>query len=365
MAKRIRGDVVLGMGPEPVWTEDFNKTKLIDALNWYNYCYDQKKAKEFIVAYCKHQKFSKSDIQQVKSVPENRICIQVAWISRMLSQGMRPDTHTQKFFDDGLTEILSYTGTRSPIKQPAVKAPKISIQDRILDRAREEAGELEGIIDDFIMSNFKKKYDIEKYLRGKNLSAVVLHKICDMFVESSKDIADAIKGNDDQIVEAYSHIKKSELRKLNELYDGIVSASNKIAIESKPVRKKRRIKEKPITQIVSKVNYLTEYEELALKGLPVEKIVGASQVWVYNVKTKLLGVYDTNNAKGLTFKGTTLQNFDDKSSVGKRLRKPEVVIPELMSAGKIKLKKILPELKTKEQPLTGRFNSDTIVLKIS
>jgi len=365
MPKRLRNTTELGMGAEPVWVGEFSKMKLIDALNWYNYCYDQKKAKEFLVAYCRHIKSDKKALQQVKSVPENKINLQVAWISRMITQGMVPDETTQEFFDRGFSDILSYKGTRVAPVVVKKEVPKVSIQERILERAREEAGELEGIIDDFISSDFKKKYDIEKYLKSKNLSSVVLQRICDMFIEPSQEISEAIKGDDEQIKEAYSHFKKPQLRKLSELYDGIVSAANKIAIESKPARKKRRVKEKPIVQIVAKVKYLTEYPELNLTGLPVEKVVGASQVWTYNVKTKLLSVYNTDNAKGLTFKGTTLQNFDDKSSIGKRLRKPEVVIPELLSAGKIKLKKILPELKTKEQGLTGRFNSDTIVLKIS
>ena len=73
MAKRLRSDAVLGMGPEPIWVGEFNKTKLIDALNWYNYCYDQKKAKELIVSYCRHAKYDKKTIQHVKSIPDSRL----------------------------------------------------------------------------------------------------------------------------------------------------------------------------------------------------------------------------------------------------------------------------------------------------
>ena len=364
MAKRLRTKEVMGMGFEPTWNNDFSKSKLMDAFNFYNYCYDQKKAKDFLLEYCKHMKLTE-DAKRFKSLPESKVPSQVGWIARMIMLGMDPDDHTKSFFDENYAKLLTEKPHKQKVKVQASAAPKISIQDRILERARDEAGELEGFIDDLKSSDFKKKYDIEKYLKSKNLSSVVLQKICDMFVEPAREITAAVRGDDEQIKEAYSHLKKPQLRKLSELYDDIVSAANKIAIENKPKRKRRRIKEKPVTQIVAKVNYLTEHKDLNLTGLPVEKVVGASQVWTYNVKTKLLGVYNTDNARGLTFKGTTLQNFDPKSSIGKRLRKPEVVLPELLGAGKIKLKKILPELKTKEQPLTGRFNSDTIVLKIS
>jgi hypothetical protein len=361
MAKRLRSDAVLGMGPEPIWVGEFNKTKLIDALNWYNYCYDQKKAKELIVSYCRHAKYDKKTIQHVKSIPDSKIILQVAWISRMLILGMVPDENTQKFFDDGLEKMLTYKGIRAKV---VVKdTPKISVQDRILEKAREEAGEIEGLIDEYIASGCKLKYDLQKYFNGKNLSAVVLQRMCEMFIISSKEIAEAISGEDEQIKEAYSHFTKPQLKKLSEFYGDIVSTTNKTAIANKPTRKKRRVKEKPVTQIVSKVKFLEEHS--GFKCVPIEKVVGADQVWTYNIKTKMLSVYNSDNAKGLTFKGTTLKNFNTKSSVGKRLRKPEVIIPELMSAGKVKIKKILPQLTTKEQGLTGRFNCDTIVLKIT
>ena len=79
----------------------------------------------------------------------------------------------------------------------------------------------------------------------------------------------------------------------------------------------------------------------------------------------MLCVYNAENAKGLTFKGTTFQNYDTKTSIGKRLRKPEVTIPELMEAGKVKIKKILPDLSTKELQLTGRMNSDILILRVN
>jgi hypothetical protein len=364
MVRRVRTKEVLGMGFEPTWNQDFSKTRLMDALNFYNYCYDQKKAKDFLVDYCKHMKLT-DDAKKFKSLPESKVPLQVGWIARMLVMGMSPDDHTQSFFDDNYTKLLSEKARKQKVKVKVSTAPKISVQERILEKARDEAGEIEGMIDDFISSGFKKKYDFEKYFKAKNLSNVVLQRICEMFVDSSQEISEVLSGGDDQLKEAYSHFKKPQLRKLSQFYDTIVAASNKIAIENKPVRRKRRVKEKPISQIVSKVKYLDKYDELQLKGMPIEKVVGASQIWTYNIKTKLLSVYNTDNAKGLTFKGTTIQNYDKKTSIGKRLRKPDVIIPELLDAGKIKIKKILPELTTKEQTLTGRFNCDTIVLKIS
>jgi len=78
----------------------------------------------------------------------------------------------------------------------------------------------------------------------------------------------------------------------------------------------------------------------------------------------LLAVYNADNAKGITVKGSTLQNYNEQSSIGKRLRKPEIVLKDLLEAGKVKLKRILPDLTTKETVLTGRMNDDTLIVRI-
>ena len=105
-------------------------------------------------------------------------------------------------------------------------------------------------------------------------------------------------------------------------------------------------------------------EQGLLKSIPPEKVIGANQLWVYNTKTKVLAVYHSDNAKGFTVKGSTLQNFDEKLSIGKRLRKPEKTLPTVLESGKIKLRKIMEELTTMQLNLTGRINDDTILLRV-
>jgi hypothetical protein len=46
------------------------------------------------------------------------------------------------------------------------------------------------------------------------------------------------------------------------------------------------------------------------------------------------------------------------------LRKPEVTVKQVLDGGKIVLKKLLDGLTTKPAELTGRINSDTIVVRV-
>ena len=84
---------------------------------------------------------------------------------------------------------------------------------------------------------------------------------------------------------------------------------------------------------------------------------------VYNVKTRKLGCYHAEDAGGFSVKGTSLENFNESKSVHKKLRKPEVSLPELMKAGKVLLRNYMDSIRAVESALTGRLNADTILLR--
>lgn len=355
------------MGAEPTWSNqnsENEKGDLVKAFNWYGYNCTRKDAKEFAIDYLKKLNRSKEEVNTVRSLHESSIPIQFGWLSRMISLGFVPSDKTKKYFSTTYKSILSEVKQKAPVVIETAPTHTVSIQQRITEKANAEAGEIEGLVDDFILSKCKKEIDMEIYLKSRKLSSVVLKKICDTFVNRGSEINEVLTTKDPQLVEGYKNFTKPELRRLKDFLDSIVAAANKGSMDNKPVRKKRKTKEKPAVLLVTKVSYMPEFAELNLKSVLPEKIIGANQVWIYNTKTKLLGVYNSSNAKGLTIKGTTIQNFEETSSVGKRLRKPAESIKDVMEGGKIKLRKLLSELSTKESLLTGRLNSDTIILRV-
>ncbi len=352
-------------GIEPTWTnQQGTKSELMSALNWYNYFCTKKDAKTFVLEYMQMNSTSKDDVSYMSTIPDSEMNMQFGFIARMASLGYKPDEDTQKFFDQEMAEYLikGKFNRANKIVEKKETPQVVNIQDRINEKANEEVAELEGLVDDQIVSKFKNSIDIAKYLKSRNLSSVIAKRISDYFVDRSKQFENEI--NDSELREGYSNFTKPELKKLKDFFDGIVSESFRLMGENKPTRKRRKVKEKPATVLVSKMNYMQEFPELNLKSIQPEKIIGAMQVWTYNSKTKLLGVYNADNARGITVKGSSLQNFNAETSIGKRLRKPEVVLPDLIDAGKIRIKKILPELTTKESNLTGRMNSDTLIVRI-
>ena len=355
-------------GTEPSWTnqDEISNLKIaeIRALNWYNYFCDNKQAKTFVVEYMASIGRPKEEISLIVS-SDASIPVQLGWVARMMCMGYEPsDTFKNFFVKEFKTVIETAKKTKKPKATTVTStAPVVSIQDRIREKASEEVGEIEGLVDDFIAGGCKSPPDMQSYLKNRALSSVVQKRMCESFIKRSKEFEDAMNTSDADIKEAYSNFSKVQLRKIKEFYDAIVAETNRAA-ESKPTRKARKVKEKPASVIASKVQYMKDFAELNLKSVLPEKIIGANQVWLYNTKTKLLGMYNADNAKGLTIKGTTIQNFNTETSTGKRLRKPEVTVKQVLDGGKIVLKKLLDGLTTKPAELTGRINSDTIIVRV-
>ena len=364
--RKLVGNDSSVMGGEPTW-EDETQPSIVRAFNWYNYSFGRKDAKEFIIDYAKAVGRSKDEIALLRSVNEAKLQVQVGWLARMFLVGYKPDTRTKTFFADKYKELLADAkNVKQPVAEDVTSAqPVVSIQQRIRDKASEVAGDIEGMIDDFNLAGCKNPADLDNYFKSKKLSSVVMKRICEIFIPRSEHLAEVLAGQDKQLVEGYSNFTKVQIRKLKEFYDSIISAANKASVDNKPVRKTKAKKEKPASVVAAKVQYLPEFEELNLKSVAPVKVVGVMQAWVYNTKTKMLCVYNAENAKGLSFKGTTFLNYNKETSVGKRLRKPEVTIKDMMEAGKVKLKKVLTDLSTKELQLTGRMNSDTMILRVN
>jgi hypothetical protein len=94
------------------------------------------------------------------------------------------------------------------------------------------------------------------------------------------------------------------------------------------------------------------------------KIIGANQLWVYNVKTRKLGVYIAADAAGLSVKGSSIENYKYKESISKTLRKPKEILTRVLSGGKVVLRKVMDEINSKPAELNGRINGDSILLRV-
>jgi hypothetical protein len=218
----------------------------------------------------------------------------------------------------------------------------ISIQDRIAEKVSEIVGELEGSIDDYILSGFVKFQSPYGLMHSRIKGAHAL-KISEVFKHRRQEFAEPIDSKDTDLKEGYSNFTKTQLKKLVAFCDLIILDCNKISGESKNSRKPRKRKVKSIDQLTSKVLYCESNDEFKLKSELPKTIIGATQLWVFNV---------------------SMLNYSETKSVQKTLRKPEVILPEIIKGSKVFLRNVIDSVKAKESCLNGRLNRDTILLKV-
>ena len=158
---------------------------------------------------------------------------------------------------------------------------------------------------------------------------------------------------------------KKQITNLLSFYKEIEAACIMLLEEAKVTRKPRVKKVVPKDKIVEKLKYLKIFEPLKLVSVNPTDILGAKELWIYNIKTRKLGQYITDDMTGpLSIKGTTIVGFDAHKSIQKTIRKPEEKLKEFKSAGKITLRKFLADINATDTKLNGRINEEIILLKI-
>ena len=235
-------------------------------------------------------------------------------------------------------------------------------------------GNFEGFLDDMIDGDKTiKDFDPYKMMMSYQPEIKGPHAkiIKDEFDAQYQEALEVLEWKDEDLKEAYGHLDLKMRKAFVQYYETINTACDTIIKTKATTRKARKPKARSKEAIVKKLKYQVNDPQFALASLPPTDIVYANEVWVYNTKTRKIGVYKALNVDpknlqrsgtGIMVKGTTLQDFNEKESVQKTLRKPAEMLP-YFDAGKLKCKKSFEELTTTPTKMNGRFNEHTIILK--
>jgi hypothetical protein len=354
MSKSIDIKAILSNNKEPKFLGEVSQTELTQALSWFAQNRDSKDATKYATDYFK--KILKIPAPEaIKQQPST-----FGYICRLVSTGAILESKNRTWFESIIEEVKN-------AKQPATKIAKvanvISIQDHIKRKAGDCIGELEGQIDELITTKFSA--DVSPYGLMNTLEIKGAHTkfIIDYFKTRRAEYDEVLTTADPDVKEAYSNFTKVQLKKLIAYCDQVILDSMKLAGDAVKSRKPRKRKTKSAEQLAAKMNYAKDFAELKLVSIDPKTIIGANQLWVYNTKTRKLGVYIALDAAGLSIKGSTIQNFAESKSICKTIRVPTTRMNEVLNAGKVALRNILIDIRAAEGRLTGRINSDTILLR--
>jgi hypothetical protein len=377
----------IGKDLSPKWdnvaelsTDQFAKHFRI-SMEWYRLESSGKELKPKVINWMSGAGYSKADIAAFKKSKDNRCGTTMGAIAACLLKGM-PDVRadwnegrsTVAWLKEAIAKVL--VESKDDIDEeeeqakandkPAVYVP--SIQERLRESAIAMTAEIEDAIESFQEDPEAfdpKAFKMLNLLKAKGAKAAHTRIIKNFYESNLNELIEAASTKDEQLKEGYSHLSKAQLKKITAFYQEIVSACDMLGQEAKVNRKPRAKKSVPTEKLVAKMKYLKSNEQLKLVSVNATDIIGAKELWVYNIKTRKIGKYVADEYKDLGVKGTSITGYNENQSVQKTLRKPEEQLKEFKAAGKVALRKFLEDIKAVDIKLNGRINEDTILLKVA
>lgn len=348
-----------------------------NAMEYYRLESSVKELRPKVAEWMELNGYDKATIGEFRKLKDKRIPGTLCGVAACLVRGM-PEVH--EGFNNGKdTGTWLRNAIESAIKdgandedededaveeKPVVK--KETIQDRLAEKFAEAMGELEGQIDDYMTQGKDPK--VFQLLSAANIAVQYASKVADIIQPRIDELNEYIEGKDSQLNEAYKHLGKREVKAYIKMYETIINdamayKTSKIATRAKPKRKPV-----PPEKQVRGLKYLKEFAELGLKSINPTDILGMSELWVYNTKTRKLGrfvvpMHGDMAISTLGVKGSAIIGFDEINSTAKTLRKPAEKLAEFKTLGKPALRKFMSTIKSVEVKLKGRIGPDTILLR--
>ena len=364
----------------------------------------------FLYTWMKDNEYSKADIASVKKA---KLTPTTAIYARLLLDGC-PDYNEEhaKWWES----LPGTNGTMNPIsdflkrqiekfiaegsivveevkEEEKEKSKKYvpTIQERIRDQSQDMVEDIDEWLEGWIQDpgTFDPKgFDFKKHFAKLQPSQAHARKMKSFYEGVLSDYDDLermptagqLKKMDEkdadlwaQLKEGYAHLKKADIKKIRTAIEELMAALDFIIDQAKATRKPRKAKPKSADKLVEKLKYAKTDEKYKLASVNPADIIGASELWVFNVKTRKIGKYVAANpdptgnrrpGSGLQVKGTTIIGFDESASIQKTMRKPDEQLKDFKAAGKVKLRKFLDEINTTDTKLNGRCNPDTVLLKV-
>ena len=366
------------MGTEPKWdtekalkmdSDTFDHT-MRKSFRYYSYFYTVKDLKKVLVAWLKDSgSMPVTEITLYAKTPDTLTPMTACSLVKAHKAGMPLKDDHKKYILDTVRNILAtYVADKEEDESdPKAKAaPKPSIQDRIVEKMNENIGELEGLVDDMILGKPLTKDGVLSFCTANNVPQATVSRIKYVFEKQFAELNMAQVGVDEQLVEGYSHLDKKAVKRYTAFYESMMAQFDAYA-QLKKVAKKARMRKAPSKdKLVSKIKYLKEDKGLKMVSINPADIVGASELWCFDTKTRKLFKYVADSASGpLSVKGASVVGYDEIKSVGKTLRKPEEQLKEFMKAGKVALRTFLKDIKAVEIKANGRINANQLLLKVA
>jgi len=232
-------------GTKPVWSDEevhIEDVKICKAINWYSYKYDKSIVKNILLEYFSEIEDTDEYTQQIKSYDENKIKSGVAWICDMILNGLvlvDPDCKFLDRIEELKNNPKKFSKEQEDVVEKEEKPKKKSPMMRVKMFSWKIISEIDKEIDNFVMNKCKTDFNVKKY--SKTIKPIYGKIISENYKSLLTELEIAVNRQDKDVEEAYSFMKRSELKKYLKFVNEIVVVFGTLKIKRKK-RKKTKTK---------------------------------------------------------------------------------------------------------------------------
>lgn len=347
--------------------EEYRKN-ILETLRHYGYFYEKKSYVSWSIEWIKANR--PSDLKTFKASEDWRVSATLAGLMKMQLMGAELEQSDIDFIESSVARILqigkmNIENAVEEVEEDTQPVKRKNPSELLKEKTLNIMGEIEGFIDEHLDGTLDKKFSLYTHLKTIDAAAQTGRDIAKFYKEMEAELIELTVNKDAELVEGYNNLSTKEQKGLLKLISGFVSDAEKFVLSKKANRKPRAKKATPATKQVAKVIYQKECADFKISSTSPAYIVGATEVYLFNTKTRVIKYLVTDNKDGFTVSGTTVKNYDEQLSFKKKLRKPEETIDSINKVTKLRALKALKALKTKASSTDGRINADTVILKVN
>ena len=356
------------LGKEPLFDEksEFTTVEYQKATNWYNYFYKNKDYLPTIYQFAEDvMGYNKKKISALRKVKDWKF-MSVQKPIKLYYRGWQWDDKAMQRFKDKIEECYKEGLTikkevEEKKKDVVVITPAERTRRKVVDTIWHDWDSI--IVEGWFEGNYTEKFGCYNRFKMHGLKGNAINIFKSMLDEEYLNIKEAYEKTCEQCVEAYSHIGKADKRKMMKQFETCFDDLEKLRLSFKSARTPRARKPKSSDQQVARLKYCQEDVDSKLVSINPVLIPGSRKLFVYNTKQRRLTEYCVDSTTGLQVSGTTIKGFDDSSRTA-TLRKPEDVLPLILSKTEKQIEKVWDGITTKINKPTGRINADCILVRV-
>ncbi len=256
-------------GTKPVWTDEevhIEDTRIYKAINWYSYKYDKSVVKNILIEYFTEVEDEKY-VSQIKSYDENKILSSVAWICDMILSGLvlvDPKSVFLNKIEDLKNNPKKFVKEIETKKIDKKEVKKVSPMARVRRFFSKIVSEIDQEIDEFIINGYKTDFNVKKY--SKTIKPIYGKMISQHYQSLLTELQSVVDREDIELVESYSYMKRSELRRFVKLIKEIVDIFGQVKNKR---TKKKATKRKRVAKEKTKPRKPKKQADIQLKTVPI------------------------------------------------------------------------------------------------